>query len=89
MTGETLGDRLSTADDWVDRGVIAAQVEPLEPVGGLVALFGSLAPKGAILKRSAADPALFEGIGRAVVFSSLEDLAAHIDDPDLDVEPND
>ena len=89
VTGETLGDRLSTADDWVDRGVIAAQVEPLEPVGGLVALFGSLAPKGAILKRSAADPALFEGIGRAVVFSSLEDLAAHIDDPDLDVEPND
>ncbi|MFX5210876.1 dihydroxy-acid dehydratase, partial [Acinetobacter baumannii] len=42
-----------------------------------------------MLKRSAADPALFEGIGRAVVFSSLEDLAAHIDDPDLDVEPND
>ncbi|WP_163361597.1 dihydroxy-acid dehydratase domain-containing protein, partial [Enterobacter hormaechei] len=40
VTGETLGDRLSTADDWVDRGVIAAQVEPLEPVGGLVALFG-------------------------------------------------
>lgn len=89
VTGETLGERLSSADDWVDRSVIAARTEPLEPVGGLVALFGSLAPQGAILKRSAADPLLFEGEGRAVVFTSLEDLAARIDDPDLDVEPHD
>jgi dihydroxy-acid dehydratase len=52
-------------------------------------LFGTLAPRGAILKRSAADPELFEREGRAVVFSSLEDLAARIDDPDLDVGPED
>ena len=57
--------------------------------GGLVALFGSLAPKGAIFKRSAADPNLFEKEGRAVVFTSLEDLSARIDDPDLDVTPDD
>ena len=63
--------------------------EPLQPVGGLVALFGSLAPKGAIFKRSAADPNLFEKEGRAVVFTSLEDLSARIDDPDLDVTPDD
>src|SRR5208337_437058 len=63
--------------------------KPLEPVGGLVALFGNLAPAGAILKRSAADPKLFEHEGRAVVFSSLDDLAARIDDPALDVEPQD
>ena len=50
-------------------------------MGGLVALFGSLAPKGAIFKRSAADPKLFEKEGRAVVFTSLEDLSARIDDP--------
>ncbi len=56
--------------------------KPLEPEGGLVALFGNLAPQGAILKRSAADPKLFEHEGRAVVFSSLEDLAARIDDPE-------
>ena len=62
---------------------------PLEPVGGLVALFGNLAPKGAILKRSAADAKLFEHEGRAVVFSSLADLAARIDDPALDVTPQD
>ena len=63
--------------------------KPLEPAGGLVALFGNLAPQGAILKRSAADARLFEHEGRAVVFSSLEDLAARIDDPKLDVEPDD
>ena len=63
--------------------------DPLQPKGGLVALFGSLAPKGAIFKRSAADPKLFEREGRAVVFASLEDLSARIDDPDLDVTPDD
>lgn len=89
VTGETLAERLSASESWVDRTVIAARTEPLESAGGLIALFGSLAPKGAILKRSAADAALFEGEGRAVVFTSLEDLAARIDDPDLDVEPND
>ena len=55
--------------------------KPISPEGGLVALFGSLAPNGAILKRSAADPKLFEKEGRAVVFSSLDDLSARIDDP--------
>ena len=90
VTGETLGERLDgDADDYVDRTIIAPAAQPLEPVGGLVALFGNLAPKGAILKRSAADPKLFEHEGRAVVFSSLDDLAARIDDPALDVEPQD
>ena len=54
-----------------------------------MALFGNLAPQGAILKRSAADSNLFELEGRAVVFSSLDDLAARIDDPKLDVEAKD
>ena len=54
-----------------------------------MALFGNLAPRGAILKRSAADPTLFEREGRAVVFESLEDLAARIDDPALDVTQDD
>ena len=49
----------------------------------------SLAPNGAIIKRSAADPRLFEREGRAVVFSSLNDLAARIDAPDLDVTVDD
>jgi dihydroxy-acid dehydratase len=62
---------------------------PISPVGGLVGLFGSLAPNGAILKRSAADPKLFEKEGRAVVFSSLDDLSARIDEPQLDVSADD
>jgi dihydroxy-acid dehydratase len=90
VTGETLSERLD-ADraGWVDRAVIAAAGEPLEPEGGLVALFGNLAPRGAILKRSAADRRLFEREGRAVVFGSLAELAARIDDPALDVTADD
>ncbi|MGB6320879.1 MAG: dihydroxy-acid dehydratase [Xanthobacteraceae bacterium] len=90
VTGETLGERLAGDEgDYVDRAIIAETNKPLEPTGGLIALFGNLAPQGAILKRSAADARLFEHEGRAVVFSSLEDLAARIDDPRLDVEAND
>jgi dihydroxy-acid dehydratase len=90
VTGETLGERLAhDAAPYIDRSIIAASDEPFEPQGGLVALFGNLAPKGAILKRSAADARLFEHEGRAVVFSSLADLAARIDDPALDVDPQD
>jgi len=91
VTGETLGDRLDAGDDnpYVDRSIIAARDKPFEPQGGLVALFGNLAPRGAILKRSAADAKLFEHEGRAMVFSSLADLAARIDDPKLDVAAQD
>ena len=89
-TGETLGERLAGEPTvYIDRSVIAALGEPFEPVGGLVALFGNLAPRGAVLKRSAADAKLFEHEGRTVVFSSLADLAARIDDPALDVTPQD
>jgi len=90
VTGETLGERLAQeAGDYVDRRVIMSADKPLEPQGGLVALFGSLAPDGCIIKRSAATPSLFEKEGRAVVFSSLDDLAVRIDDPELDVTADD
>ena len=89
VTGDTLGERLDQPVEPADRKVISSARTPLEVKGGLVALFGSLAPRGAILKRSAADHTLFEKEGRAVVFSSLEDLAARIDDPDLDVTADD
>ena len=90
ITGETLGERLAAEDGiWVDRRVIKPIADPIEPQGGLVALFGSLAPKGAIIKRSAATPSLFERTGRAVVFSSLADLSARVDDPDLDITADD
>jgi len=89
VTGETLGTRLASPVPFVDRGVIRSRSKPITPVGGLVALFGSLAPGGAILKRAAADDGLFEKEGRAVVFESLEDLSARIDLPDLDVTKDD
>ena len=90
VTGETLGERLAAdSEPFVDRAVVRSLAEPLQAEGGLVALFGSLAPKGAILKRAAADPRLFEREARAVVFTSLEDLAERIDSPDLDVTPDD
>jgi dihydroxy-acid dehydratase len=90
VTGETLGERLSgDADLWIDRSIIATRAQPIAASGGVIALFGNLAPKGAIFKRAAADAKLFEHEGRAVVFTSLADLAARIDDPALDVVPHD
>jgi dihydroxy-acid dehydratase len=89
VAGDTLGERLAQAPEWVDRAVVRPFADPYQKEGGLVALFGSLAPNGAILKRSAADPKLFEKEGRAVVFASLDDLAARVDDPALDVTPED
>jgi dihydroxy-acid dehydratase len=90
VTGETLGTRLAHEEGaWVDRAVVRPFAERLAKEGGLVALFGSLAPNGAILKRSAADANLFEREGRAVVFSSLDDMAARVDDPGLDVTADD
>ena len=90
VTGETLGERLAAEEgEWIDHQVVRPANDPIEPVGGLVALFGSLAPRGAILKRSAADKDLFEKEGRVVLFDSLEDLSERIDDPGLDVTADD
>lgn len=89
VEGRTLGERLEEPLDWVDRAFIRPFNDPVSKVGGLVALTGNLAPEGAIFKRAAATPALFESEGRAVVFSGLEDLSNRIDDPDLDVRPDD
>jgi dihydroxy-acid dehydratase len=87
--GETLASRLDQPAGFIDRGIVRGRNAPIAAEGGLVALFGSLAPKGAILKRSAADSKLFEREARAVVFDSLTDLSARIDDPNLDVTPDD
>jgi dihydroxy-acid dehydratase len=89
VAGIALEEVLARLPPWVDRAVVKPFNEPLAKEGGLVALFGSLAPNGAILKRSAADPKLFEKEGRVVVFTSLDDLSARIDDPALDVTPDD
>ena len=90
IEGKTLDERLnSISNDYVNRSIINSKSNPLSEKGGLIALYGSLAPDGAILKRAAASEDLLEHEGRAIVFSSLEDLALRIDDPNLDVEEND
>lgn len=90
VTGKTLGELIEEPlVDMVDRSVISPRSAPVDPDGGLVSVFGSLAPRGAIVKRAAADKRLLEHQGRAIVFSSLADLAARIDDPDLDVTADD
>ncbi|KZK90366.1 L-arabonate dehydratase [Pseudovibrio sp. Ad46] len=90
IEGVSLGDRLDAPKaDPFDHNVIRKADNPVDPQGGLIALSGSLAPEGAILKRAAATPELLEHEGRAVVFTSLEDLANRIDDSDLDIYADD
>lgn len=72
----------------VDRNVIFPLSSPLGPTGSLVALKGSLAPDGCVLKSAAASPSLFQHQGRAVVFESPEDAARRIDDPSLGITPD-
>jgi dihydroxy-acid dehydratase len=87
VTGETLGEQLARPPKFIDRNVIHSADNPIRRSGGLLALFGNIAPNGALLKCAAADERLFEHVGRAVVFSDLNDLAARIDDPHLEVSP--
>ena len=90
VTGQSLEQRLKQEQaETTDLSVIRNTQNPVDAQGGLIALHGTLAPEGAILKRAAATPSLLEHEGRAVVFSSLEDLAARIDSPDLDVNADD
>ena len=85
ITGRPLVDYLDDARIW-DADVIAPRDAPLIPAAGISVLRGSLAPGGAIIKPAAASPHLLKHRGRAVVFDSIEDFHARIDDPDLDID---
>jgi len=87
VNGRTLGENLEGAAIF-DSDVIRTVDNPVYESGALVVLKGSLAPRGAVLKRSAADPKLLSHTGPAVVFKNNEDLMARIDDPDLDITPD-
>jgi len=89
ITGKTLGENLDMAPAPFAQTVIRSVDNPIYPQGGIAVLRGNLAPAGAIIKQSAADPRLMEHEGRAVVFENSADLAARIDDPDLDVHAHD
>ncbi len=87
VTGETLADGFTAAEN-LDAGVIARLEQPLAAQGGIAVLRGNLAPDGAIIKHAAATPSLLRHRGPAVVFEDIDDLAARIDDPTLDVDAN-
>jgi dihydroxy-acid dehydratase len=85
--GKTLWDNCKDAENW-NREVITPFAKPFKPQGGIAVLRGNLAPGGAVIKPSAATPKLMKHRGRAVVFESIEDYDARIDDPNLDVDEN-
>lgn len=90
VTGKTVGENLHSIQPAERfREVIATLEKPFKAEGGLAIVCGNLAPSGAVIKQSAASQHLLQHRGRAVVFSSLEDLAARVDDPDLDIGPDD
>ncbi len=89
VTGKTLGENMAAAPPSFPQQVVRPFKNPIFKEGGIAFLRGNLAPEGAIIKQSAMDPKLMRHEGRAVVFESLEDLADRIDDPQLEVAPED
>jgi dihydroxy-acid dehydratase len=87
VTGRPLVEHLADARIW-DTEVIRPRSDPLQPSAGIAVLYGSLAPTGAVIKPAAASGHLLCHRGRAVVFDSIEDFHARIDDPDLEVDPD-
>ena len=85
VTGRPLVESLTDAPIW-DAEVIRPRSAPLVAEGGIAVLRGNLAPTGALIKPAAASPHLLRHRGRAVVFDSVEDFHARIDDPDLDID---
>jgi dihydroxy-acid dehydratase len=85
VTGRPLVSYVGEAEIW-DREVIRPRDEPFQPHAGIAVLRGNLAPTGAVIKPAAATPALLQHRGRALVFDSVEDMHARVDDPDLDVD---
>jgi dihydroxy-acid dehydratase len=82
--GQPIGAGFAAAECY-NRNVIRTLAEPVNSVSGIWVLSGNLCPNGAVMKPSAASRSLFSHRGRAVVFESVEDLHARIDDPALDV----
>jgi dihydroxy-acid dehydratase len=85
VTGQPLVDYLADARIW-DSEVIRGSAAPLQASAGIAVLRGNLAPNGALIKPAAATAELLRHRGRAMVFDSIEDMKARIDDPDLDVD---
>tara|TARA_Y100001968_G_scaffold49799_1_gene40195 strand:- start:2435 stop:3298 length:864 start_codon:yes stop_codon:yes gene_type:complete len=89
ISGRTLGEEIDALPASYKQDVVRPLKDPVYEQGGMVVLHGNLAPNGAVIKQSAADPRLLTHEGRAVVFNSLDHLASCVDDPNLDVEEGD
>ena len=89
VSGRTLGEVIEAAEVNPAQQVIRSPADPIFPTGGIAVLKGNLAPAGAVIKHASATPALLRHTGRAIVFDSLDALAARIDAPDLDVKADD
>ncbi|MEJ1161974.1 IlvD/Edd family dehydratase [Prosthecomicrobium sp. N25] len=89
VAGLTIGEIAGTPVEDTRQTIIRSRADPVRPDGGMAVLRGTLAPGGAVIKHAAATPGLLVHEGRAVVFDSVPDLVARIDDPDLDVTADD
>jgi dihydroxy-acid dehydratase len=87
VTGKTIGVNIAEAESY-NPDVIRNAENPVMQSGGLAILRGNLAPNGAVIKASAAEPRLLKHAGRAVVFDSFDEMNARMDDPALDVDAN-
>jgi dihydroxy-acid dehydratase len=85
VNGKTMGENTAEAPCW-NAEVIRSPEKPLKERAGIAVLRGNLAPDGAVIKPSAATPALLKHRGRAVVFETIEDFKARIDAPELDID---
>ncbi len=89
ISGQTIGEIAEAAEEVPNQTIIRSASAPLKQTGGMAVLRGNLAPGGAVIKHSAASPALLTHTGRAVVFDSVEDMVRRMDDPALDVKAED
>jgi dihydroxy-acid dehydratase len=89
ITGQTLRDIVADAEEVPGQDAIRPRDNPIKSEGAMAVLHGNLAPRGAVIKHSAASPKLLQHTGRAVVFESVEDMTLRVDDPDLDVNADD
>jgi dihydroxy-acid dehydratase len=85
----TLRDHMNTAEQVPGQTVIRSRANPINAQGAMCVLRGNIAPRGAVIKQSAATPKLMTHEGRAVVFENIEDMTLRMDDMNLDVNADD
>lgn len=89
VSGQTVGDVIDAAPPRHEETIIRRRSNPVAPAGAIAVLSGNLAPRGAVIKHSAASEHLQVHEGRAVVFDSVEDMARRLDDDTIDIDADD